>query len=361
MGRLFFARWSRSALFFLLFTVSAVSAQQKPRFDWDLGFDVRFDNREYDGLKHTGVASSQTLFSARVAPAVGLGWVNARGDGHHRVMAGGTFTLDMGDRAPGNDIEELLFYHFDSPKYSVLAGKFERRYLIGEYSRAIYSGSSAFYDNVLDGMVLQHHPRWGYVELALDWDGAGTEDYRESFRVLSAGRWSPSRARSWWGAFSVGYSFDLYHLASRTGALDGVVDHILINPFVGFAAHELLPWFERLSVDVGAMSSLDRDRAGANEWLIPEGTTIDFTVQKWNVGLRDRLYMGDPQMPLRPLYGKRVYQGDGLFSAGRFYNYTTVYWRPRLAEAVSLNLELGLHTDGKGVGLQQVAGLCIEL
>ncbi len=340
--------------FFVLHS-SFVQAQDVPKFSWDVGFDVRFDNREFEELRDTGVAVSQTLFSARVTPAIGLDWVNARGDGHHRVMAGGSFMLDMGSNpAPGRKIEALMFYHFDSPKYSVLVGRFERRHLIGAYSRAIYAGSSAFYDNVLDGFVLQHHPRWGYVELALDWDGMQTVEYRESFRVLSAGMWGN-------GAFRLGYSFDMYHLASRTGALDGVVDHVLFSPWVGFAGEKVLEWFERLSVEAGWMGSFDRDRMADGRWVTPMGATLDVTVQKWKVGVSNRMYVGERQMPLRGAYGNRIYKGDGLYSSGNFYDYLQIYWKPQLTKGVSLGFELGLHTDGKKVGWQQVAALSIAL
>ncbi len=71
--------------------------------EWDLRFDTKFDNREYDGVKYLGTVPSITFFSLRLAPAVGIGWRGeSKGDGvRHRVMAGVSYTLDMGADAGG--------------------------------------------------------------------------------------------------------------------------------------------------------------------------------------------------------------------------------------------------------------------
>ncbi len=42
-------------------------------------------------------------------------------------------------------------------------------------------------------------------------------------------------------------------------------------------------------------------------------------------------------------------------------NYTILYWYPELYRGVTLRLELGMHTDGRNVGLQQVAWVGVTL
>lgn len=338
----------------LALTAFATQNGSAQELKWGLRFDTRFDNREYDAVKLDGVVSSKTLFSVRLAPVVGIGW----GDGHS-LMGGGSFTLDMGAPIDSRDPEPLIYYNFSSPKYGVYAGKFERRRLIGSYSRMIYTSSNNFYDNVLDGFALQYTPRSGKLELVLDWDGMQSAEMRESFRVLSAGELNPAERAKW---ISAGYSLEMYHLASSADATEGVVDHILVNPYFG-AAFERIGnvWFDKLVLQAGWLNSLDRDRRNENEWKTPGGVTVDLTMEKYNVGIRNRFYYGDRQMPYFERYGNRIYKGDPFYSVSGTYNFTQIYWKPLLAKGVRLELELGLHYEGNGIGFQQLAWIGVSL
>jgi hypothetical protein len=121
-------------------------------------------------------------------------------------------------------------------------------------------------------------------------------------------------------------------------------------------------------VQLGWFQTFDRDRFGANKWLTPGGAMIDFTIQKWRVGIKNRLYLGDPQMPLRAVLGiptaSLIYRGDPFYSAisaTRVYNYTYIYWLPKIGRGVNLEISAGLHSDGKKVGFQQTLGIGITL
>jgi hypothetical protein len=325
-------------------------------FKWALRFDTKFDNREYDAVKLDGVISSKTYFSARVAPVMGISI-----DKRHSVMGGGSFTFDMGAPLSKREPELLLYYNYHTPNFSAYAGKFERRHLVGSYSRAIYAGSNTFYDNVIDGFALQYTPRDSRFEVVLDWDGMQSVEVRESFRVLSAGAWNPTKIQSikW---FTAGYSLDLYHLASSAEVREGVVDHVLTNPYVGAAFHRLGEgWFQKLELTVGWLGSWDRERRGDNVWKTANGVTVDLTLQKWNIGIRNRLYIGEKQFAFYGSYGSRIYRGDQFFSVSGTYNYSQIYWKPKLTQGVSLDLELGFHYDGSRVGFQQVAWVGVSL
>jgi hypothetical protein len=276
-------------------------------------------------------------------------------------MAGGSFTFDMGAPLDKRDPELLLYYNYHTPNFSAYAGKFERKRLVGSYSRAIYAGSHTFYDNIIDGFALQYTPRDSRLEVVLDWDGMQSKEVRESFRVLSAGVWNPTEVRPirW---LTAGYSLDLYHLASSAEAIEGVVDHLLVNPYAGVAFHQLGDvWFQKLELTVGWLGSFDRERRGENVWKPASGMTVDLTMQKWNVGIRNRLYIGDKQFTYWGDYGGLVYRGDQFYSVSGTYNYTQLYWRPELTRGVTLDLELGLHYDGTAVGFQQVAWIGVSL
>jgi hypothetical protein len=152
------------------------------------------------------------------------------------------------------------------------------------------------------------------------------------------------------------------------------VEHILGDVWIGAGFESLLPWFERLSLGVGWLQSMDRDRGeGSGGWFSPGGLTFDFGVQKWRVGIRNRYYHGvtgpggGVQMPLwaglkeRGVEPNRMYKGDPMYASARNYNYTSIYWRPTIGHGVDLNLELGLHSDGRHVGFQQVVWIGVTL
>ncbi len=350
------------ALFLAVFTVEPVAAQKgdtsvpasAPRLTWGLSLDTQFDNHERDALA-LPTTRSQTFFSIRAMPVIGVAW----GVGHS-VKAGGSLMLDMGAKPGGRPIEPLLYYSYSSPLYSLYAGKFERKHLIGAYSRAMLAGVMNFYDTVIDGLAMQYHAPQGSLELVLDWDGMASETKRESFRITSAGEFNPVKAHSlrW---FAMGYSYDMYHLASRRGAIDGVVDHNSVNPWIGARFHRLFPWFENLILEAGWLQTFDRDRHSGQGWLKPGGLTVDVGVQKWKIGIRNRFYSGEKQMPLYASYGSRIYKGDGMYASAGRYNYTQVYWRPAIGQGVKLNLELGFHSDLCNMAFHQILGVGVTL
>ena len=338
-------------------TVFGAPGAAAQEFKWGFRFDTRFDDREFDGIKREGAVNSATYFSVRLTPVAGIGW----GTGHS-VMAGGSFTFDMGAPLDKRTPELLLYYNFHTPRYGVYAGKFERRRLMGAYSRAIFAGGSYFYDDVIDGFALQYTPGASYMELVLDWDGMQSATVRESFRIFSAAEFNPVSC-DWARWFTAGYSLDVYHLASSAEATEGVVDHILVEPWVGAAFHRLGDiWLDRLSLKVGWMGSFDRERRGDNVWETPNGVTVDFNVEKKSVGIRSRFYTGGHHLPFWYEYGSRVYKGDPMYAVfDGFYNFTQVYWRPQLAKGVRLDLDIGFHFDSSGVGIHPVAWVGVTL
>jgi hypothetical protein len=338
-----------------VFGVEVTAAQE---FKWGLGLDTRLDNKENEAVKVAGILSSSTTFSTRATPVVGFGF----GEGHS-VMGGGSFIVDMGAPLDKREPELLLYYNFKSRKFNAYAGKFERRWLVGDYSRAIYSGSQKFYDNVIEGFALQYFPHASKIEIVLDWDGMQSATVRESFRVLSAGKWDPFWTSVPWPIrwLTAGYSFDMYHLASSTEALEGVVDHVLFNPFVGVNFERLGARFQKLELSVGWLGSYDRERRGDGEWKSSQGLTLDFKIQKWNVGIDNRLYLGKKLFPFWLDYGRRVYKGEPFYAVSDIYNYTKFYWKPQLAEGVNLDLQMVFHFDGSNFGLQQIVQVGVSL
>ena len=62
----------------------------RPRFVYDVDFEFRFDNREYD---RSSYSPSMTILGARLTPSVGMG---IRAAGEHRLMLGIDIMKDFG-------------------------------------------------------------------------------------------------------------------------------------------------------------------------------------------------------------------------------------------------------------------------
>ncbi len=332
----------RILLLFALFAGGDLSAQE---FLWDVQFDTRFDNREYSGSK---LATSQTLFGARLTPNIGLGW----GEGNS-LMVGGDLSADFGSKHFNPRAKIEMYYAYESEKYHAVAGLFPRTRLIGDYSLAIFSDSTRFYDNTLEGFLLQYTARDGYVELGIDWDGMYDRESRESFRIFSSGA---IRKGLFWGD----YAFSMYHLAGSEQTM-GVVDYLILQPRVGLALERIVP-LDKLSFSVGWLQSLQRDRIYDDRFNYPGGLQLEAVIEKWGVGIREMAYIGKNQMLYYNRYGSRLYTGDPFFrTPDGFYNRAELYWHPVRRSDIDLQIGLVFHYDGRALVSQQTAQLAIYL
>ena len=108
---------------------------------------------------------------------------------------------------------------------TLYAGIFPRSRTTGDYSPAFFSDSLVFYDNNLEGVMLQLRRPHASFEVACDWMGQYGPDRREKFMVFSAGEGEILPF------MSLGYAGYLYHFANSY-TQKGVVDNILLNPYL---------------------------------------------------------------------------------------------------------------------------------
>lgn len=319
---------------------------------WEVDFDLNFDNREYAELS----IPSQTLFGARLTPQIGIGW----GKGQHALMIGTDLTKTFGrDTRFCEDPELMLYYAYRGRQFSATAGAFPRKMLLGDYSGAIASDSVRFYDKNLDGVLLQYRGSGGFVELGIDWDGIYSVEEREKFRIFSAGEYTRR-------VFTCGYTFSNYHYAGRVG-VPGVVDNILINPYIGAKFEHLLP-LDRLSLTAGWIQTFQRDRRSGEKGVQPCGGEVRLRVEKWYVGIDNRLYLGDNLMPYFSRYGGDLYAGERLYTmedgASRYYNRTELYYdRTWWSDAIPVTLRAGivLHFIAGKVATSQMLQLNVAI
>ena len=373
----------------------------KVRFAYDVNFEMNFDNRE----NTSDLSPSMTVFGARLTPGIGV----TQGNGtRHRVMLGVDIMKDFGrgpdaspdGLVPGNkgyanaDLfkEMTMYYRMDrrmgKTDFSLTAGIFPKRFSMSrEYSPAFISDSLKFYDNNYEGLLLSFSRPKSCYEVGCDWMGMFGRYERERFMLFSHGR---SQILSW---LSLGYTAYMYHYACSS-TVDGVVDNILLNPWICLDAAPVVP-LQQLSLTVSWLQGAQQDRLNVGEYVFPFGAEFTFDVRKWNVGLRNRLFLGRDMMPYYDSrdaggfkYGNSLYWGDPfyrLFSGNdsRFagagssddamplydrsrsigiYNRLEAYYEPRIADFLYLKVGLVAHFLEAGyAGFHQQVSLIFNL
>lgn len=325
-------------------------------------FETRFDNREYAQNEFN---VPQTLFSARLTPRIGVEWMEK-----NQLVFGVEMLQNFGEyNAQGDpflsDVKPLMFYRFRTPNVQANAGIFTRKELMGDYSEAFFSDSTRFYHNRLAGFLgryVSSERRNTYIEMAIDWEGMYSEDSREMFRILSAGRYSSQPG------FYIGYAFSMLHFAGSK-LNKNVTDNLLLNPYVGWEFRA----FFNFDIRGGILAAPQRGRSVDNAWRKPYGGQLDLSISRWGVKIENNLYLGKNLQPLRnyvadPATGL-TYGLDGLYAGESFYattehiyNRTWVGYDRRFFHD-TLHVEAGMvfHYDGTGMGTQQVVQLSVDL
>ncbi len=155
---------------------------------------------------------------------------------------------------------------------------------------------------------------------------------------------------------------DNYQLPSEGGLIPGADPEDMISRWekirTRVAATET-EGAEYIASEIAA--EINRRRAEGKKYVMA------LSSGKSPLGVYNRLYAGltgpgdGLQMPLYGLYGGRVYKGDPMYASARRYNYTRVYWSPQIGQGVTLNLEIGLHSDLRNMGFHQIAQVGVRL
>ena len=341
-----------------LFGSVVASAQEDMKLLVGADFDTYFDNREYSGSK---IGESQTLFSSRLTPTVGVEWGE-----RNRLMVGVDMWSNFGDVANAfAKVRPQIYYRFASPKVRAYAGIFSREEMIGDYSEVFLSDSVRFYENRVQGFMGQYRGDRGFVELSLDWCGMYSHDSREKFRVLSAGRYFLDNYHR---RFYAGYALQVFHYAGSETIENCVVDNIIANPYLGARFSAYFDFDVRLHY----IQTLQRDRANEDKFRTPKGAMLQLRMEKWGLYLDEQLYVGDDLQPYYSSFRSDAFPygyGGDLYASERFfgtedgiYNNTKIgYVRSFFGDTLSVNAFIAMQYDGYKWGTKQVVQLSVRL
>ena len=360
-------------LFFIILMLLpvAVSADEKSKlsFAYDVDFEMLFDNRE---IRRSYFTPSMTIFGARLTPQVGLS-IGEQNGARHRVMAGIDVMKDFGSGKDLDLFRELtLYYNFSKTvsktEMEIYAGIFPRSTMEGSWSQAFFSDSLRFYDNNLEGLLLKFRRPKAYFEVGCDWMGQYGQDRREKFMVFTSGE---GRILPF---MSLGYAGYMLHYANSVKA-KGLVDNILINPYVRFDLSEKVG-MQILSFRLGYLQAMQRDRKYVGAFVCPYGGEFDQEVRNWNVGISNRMFYGFDMMPYYNMtdnvgqkYAADLYFGDPFYRVrddgsadSGFYDRLEFYYEPTIGNYLKIRVSAFFHFNGSRYsGCQQMVSLLFNL
>ena len=322
-------------------------------FAYDVDFGMDFDNREFS---RSDFSRSMTIFAARVTPSVGLDF-RQNPQTVHRLMVGADLMKDFGGRSR-NILGDIIFHYnlekdFGNTELSLHAGVFPRSKTMDLYSEAFISDSLRFYDNNLEGMLVQFHRPNADFEVGCDWMGRYGDQSRERFMIFSSGEGKVAPV------MSVGYAAYLYHFANSY-TQKGVVDNILLNPWLRFDFGHLMG-LQKFSLKLGYLQGMQHDRAYVANFVFPCGGEVDLEIRNWNVGIANNLFYGTDMMPYYNStdntgvkYGPDLYFGSPFYrvhdsdlgDAG-IYDRFQVFYEPRIGDWLKIRIAALFHFNGQ--------------
>lgn len=277
--------------------------------EWGLGFRSVFDNRE----GNRSYALDRTFFFAQLAPEIGIGLDGGR----HRVMGGVVWTQPIGCEWEGHRISPTLYYIYESSqRWRFAMGMLPRKLLLHDLPDFIMSDSARYFQPNLRSVIIGRSSENGFIQGILDWRGMQSHSRREAFCLIAQGEWHRSN-----GMWLAGGLAMLNHLAKQKDAppTQHVIDNIICNPYVGIDLSRYLTPLSKMSLKVGALMSLTRDR-GDSEWLKAVGLWSEFRVEWWRLSLLNNLYFSNRSLfPLYGRYGSMLNEGEPFY-ASRYYD-----------------------------------------
>lgn len=346
-------RWLAHIIIFVVFAVGVQPALAQQAIV-GADFATFFDNTEYAGMRY--VPRSETLFSSRITPKVGIAWGE-----RHGVMFGVDLQKEFGDDSKVlSEVNVQMFYSYDAPRVKLFAGIFPRSAMRGLGSSLFFDRDYRYYNNLIQGFVARYEDaNDSYVELSMDYDGMRSLERRESFMIMSSGR-KYIAGRNGLGDLHLGYDFLMGHYAKDydPATADGVVDNLMFTPHIGYThAFDMgggrQPIY--LLAELKYIVSLQRDRLHENVWNAPQGVEILVEAMWYGALLRNRLYLGDNLLSHYGRYGAALYHGSPLYSTEKgLFNAIEVGYKRTFCEGI-LDLEacLSVDYDGTGWGTRQ--------
>ncbi|MDR0688202.1 MAG: hypothetical protein LBF55_05895 [Prevotellaceae bacterium] len=332
---------------FALLLTASLCAAQGIQPEWGAAFYSFADNREYEPEQRQ---IPQSILGAWLAPEVGV-----QLDSVHRLRAGVGLLRYFGSPAQGLDkVEYVAYYHYNRKPFELYVGSFPARSLLADYPNALFYDSIA-YLRLNSGNIFWRisGERWR-TDIWLDWVGHQTEMQREAFLVGIAGKYQLKRA------YAALQSY-MHHFATVAGiGNQHIVDNGMARPCLGVS----LPvnfLLDSLNINAGLLASYSRERGVDERYRFSTGFISELLIEKFGIGLKNTLYIGDNQLPLYEKYSaERLYWGDPFYR-NTFYNRSDFYVQLFGSSRVQARFTWSLHAAAGLLSHQQAFTLNVSL
>lgn len=321
----------------LVLSMVTLAAQE---VEWSVDMGVTFNNREGSD---DSFALDQTFLFTRLAPELGVSMM----DGTHVFKGGIAWYQPIVDDLSGYKVVPTLYYRYNRPDgWHMTAGMMPRSLMVNRLPSYLLSDSLAYTQPNLRGVMIQLIKPAGYAQLAVDWRQMQTEFKREAFTITASTDWRLA------GPLRLGGHVQYSHLAMSRRHLQGehVNDDLIINPMLSLDLSSRCG-LDSLRVSAGAIISMQRDR-GVNQWLNRGAGMISATARWHWLQLDETFTAGKDLMPLYPMHGSKLIQGDPYYSRP-LYSRTDVTAHVVNNRFVDLTASLMLHVTDKATGFWQ--------
>lgn len=299
-------KMKRTLLLLALFPIT-LCAQLK--YDWSVGADGLFDNREYKGE-----FTPQTIYGMRLTPEIGL-----KLGADDRIAGGLAWITEFGAREYRKP-DITLYYSHKGDMLDFHFGAFPRKMLQRQLPESFLSDSVAFFSPNIEGTMLQMEYGKLSTELYINWFSRQTTEFREAFRIVEDGFLNTGLL----GCFDFGWYAALTHYAKPKAPGYTIYEKLMLNPYAQFSLDEYYALTD-IKVQVGFLASSIRCRQ-LNRWVHPLGFTANASASLRLLKFYTEIYAGDKQLTYIsfPDAGVDFHRGEP------FYN-SFFYWKNEIS------------------------------
>lgn len=331
--------------------------EKNTSFIYSFDFGFLFDNLE----ESSPFWDTRTLIAAKLSPEIGLNFFG------QNIRVGGFFTLNMGDKYP-KQWGMTLSYDFKAKDFSGYFGIFSKKHRIGKYPLMFYRQDYEFFHPSINGVMLQYslkdNPLFTLdAEFIFDWYGGDLAKRIDEFLIQGSLKQSFWQDGLYWGG-----AFLLYHTKNdELLNLDGhnfdtyLLDRLYYQAYFGTDLSIFIPEIEKLSFELGALSSLERKRrlsSGNDPFSHQVGWQFESEIRYMGFGLNNILYWGDSQYKYFHQYGEELYAGLPFYQS-KLYNRSELFYEYK-NQYLRAKASFVLHATSKGLANQQMITLIVD-
>lgn len=312
MNRAISILYTLIALLIVTGSSSAGEKTIKSSFWWAVDFNTIFDNREGNAK----YCDNRTFFQTQLAPEIGLTLL----EGKHRIATGVIWTQPIDGNWDKYDLKPTIYYRFESKRWYLSLGMFPRHQMIRRLPNYIWSDSNYYCQHNIRGALIQYRVNSGFFEAIVDWRSIPTQTKREAFNVIAQGEWQHPNQMLVAGGVAM-----MNHLA-KTKHPDpdqNVVDDFMVNPYAGLELGNKVQSLDSLSVRVGLLANIARDRINGSTFQAAAGLWFDAAMRWHWLELKNTLYCGKRLFPFISRYGSMLNQGEPMY-ASKYFDRATI-------------------------------------